>query len=122
MEILKQLRKEKGLTQSEVAKILNITVSAYGNYELNQREPSIEYLIKLSDFYGVSVDFLIGHSKSKSPQWNEEERALGVGMHATYLSDEEWEWLELGSEIKRVKGEDYFNTVKVMLNAVIEKK
>lgn len=122
MEILKQLRKEKGLTQYEVAKLLDITVSAYGNYELNQREPNIENLIKLSDFYGVSVDFLIGHSKNKSPQWTEQERALGVGTHPTYLSDDEWEWLELGSEIKRTMGEEYFETVKTMLTAITEKK
>lgn len=65
MERLKQLRLERHLTQYKMAKLLNITVSAYGNYELGQRTPNIETLIKLADYFQVSVDYLIGH-ESKS--------------------------------------------------------
>ncbi len=59
MENLKLLRKERNLTQADVAKVLNITVSAYGNYELGQRSPTPEMLIKLARFYNVSVDVLL---------------------------------------------------------------
>lgn len=61
MERLKELRKNAKLNQKQVADILGLTVSAYGNYELGQREPNIESLCKLADYYGVSVDYLIGH-------------------------------------------------------------
>lgn len=60
MEILKQLRKLNGMTQLEVAKKLGITVSAYGNYELGQRQPTPEMLCKLADIFEVSVDYLLG--------------------------------------------------------------
>lgn len=68
MNRLKELRKEANATQADMAKILGVTVSAYGNYELGQREPTIEFLCKLADYFGVSVDYLIGHeSKQKNP-------------------------------------------------------
>ena len=123
MEQLKKLRKERGLNQSALAKELDISVSAYGNYELGQREPSIENLTKLADFYGVSIDYLIGHKKVQmSTDWTDEEKALGIGRHATYLSEEETEWLELGSEVQRVKGEEYYKMLKTTIEAVIQQK
>ena len=61
MERLKELRKKAKLNQKQVADVLGLTVSAYGNYELGQREPTIESLCKLADYYGVTVDYLIGH-------------------------------------------------------------
>lgn len=64
MERLKELRKKSKLNQKQVADVLGLTVSAYGNYELGQREPTIESLCKLADYYGVTVDYLIGHDSS----------------------------------------------------------
>lgn len=61
MKNLKKIRKEKKLTQADVAKILDITVSAYGNYELGQRSPTPEVLIKLARYFGVSVDYLLDY-------------------------------------------------------------
>ena len=58
MKYLKLIRKERNLTQAEVAKALNITVSAYGNYELGQRSPTPDTLIKLANFFGCTTDEL----------------------------------------------------------------
>lgn len=69
MKRLRALRKEKGLTQTDLGNLLGITVSAYGNYELGQREPSIEMLIKLADYFGVSVDYLIGHDSTTDQEF-----------------------------------------------------
>lgn len=55
-------------------------------------------------------------------EWTEEEKALGIGRRATYLSEDEWEWLELRSEILRIYGERYLNTLNAMLTALIETK
>lgn len=57
---LKELRKEKGYSQKEVAKAIGITLSAYSNYEQGIREPSYEILILLCKFYNVSADYLLG--------------------------------------------------------------
>lgn len=59
-EKLKQLRKEKNVTQKMVAKSLGITLSAYSNYEQGIREPSIEILKKICRYYDVSADYLLG--------------------------------------------------------------
>lgn len=57
---LKQLRKEKGLTQKEVAFALGIALTTYANYEQGTREPSIETIIKICKYFDVSSDYLIG--------------------------------------------------------------
>ncbi|RZQ57915.1 helix-turn-helix domain-containing protein [Weissella paramesenteroides] len=61
---LKELRKAKGIQQQEAAKELNIPDSTYAGYERNEREPRIDMLIKLADYFDVSVDYLIGHEKT----------------------------------------------------------
>lgn len=58
--VLKELRKESGKTQKQVAKELNITDRAYGNYETGIREPSIDILIDIADYYKISLDLLTG--------------------------------------------------------------
>ena len=64
-ERLKRCRKEKGLTQGQVAIYCDITEKAYQNYELMTREPKVEILIRLADFFGVSLDYLVGRSDEK---------------------------------------------------------
>ena len=59
-ERLKACRKEKGLTQMQVAVYCDITEKAYQNYELMTREPKLEILIRIADLYGVSLDYLVG--------------------------------------------------------------
>lgn len=56
---LKSLRKKKGLTQSELAKQLNIGTSTIGMYESNIRKPSYSVLLDISNFFNVSIDYLI---------------------------------------------------------------
>ena len=57
---LKSLRKENKKTQTDIANFLNITTVGYNGYETQKREPSIDTLIKLADYYGVSLDYLVG--------------------------------------------------------------
>ena len=61
-ETLKLLRKKKGLTQQECADGLGINLSSYQKYERekNNVTPSIEALIKIADYYCVSLDYLLG--------------------------------------------------------------
>ncbi len=57
------LRQNKNLTQNDIAKILNISRQAYCRYENDQREPSLEILCLLADFYDESVDSILGREK-----------------------------------------------------------
>lgn len=57
---LKELRKENGKNQDEIAKQINVTRVSYGRYELGTSEPTIDTLCKLADYYGVSLDYLVG--------------------------------------------------------------
>ena len=57
---LKELRIEKGVSQSVVAAAIGISRSSYANYEINLREPSIDIIVKLCEYFNVSADFLLG--------------------------------------------------------------
>jgi len=62
---LRQLRKEKGLTQAELAKLLSIGESTVSFYESGKRQPDYETLIRLAEVFNVSVDYLLGRTEHK---------------------------------------------------------
>ena len=64
MNRLKQLRLERGLLQSDIAKVINKTDRAVGQYERGERDPNTETWIKLSNFFNVSLDYLLGKTDS----------------------------------------------------------
>ena len=57
---LRDLREDHDLKQRQVAEILRCSQQVYSNYELGQRDIPTDVLIRLSDFYKVSVDYLLG--------------------------------------------------------------
>lgn len=57
---VRDLREDRDLSQREVSKILNCSQQVYSNYELGQRDIPTAILIKLSKYYNVSVDFILG--------------------------------------------------------------
>lgn len=59
MKGLKQIRKLNKLSQMKVAMDLNISREALSHYENGKREPSIQLLNKMSDYFNVSIDYLI---------------------------------------------------------------
>lgn len=59
-EVLKGLRESNDLTQDKIAKIINVSQRAYAHYEKGDREPSIETLIKLADYYKLPIDIIVG--------------------------------------------------------------
>ena len=56
---LRELRKERGMQQRELGDLYNLSSSAIGSYERNLREPTLELLLQLSEYFGVSVDYLL---------------------------------------------------------------
>ena len=61
---IKDLREDRDLKQRQLAEFLNCSQQVYSNYELGQRDIPTDVLIRLSDFYGVSVDYLLGLTKN----------------------------------------------------------
>lgn len=57
---IKQLRKNNNLTQKEISKYLEISLSQYSLYESGKRSIPICLLIKLAEFYNTSIDFIVG--------------------------------------------------------------
>ena len=57
---LKEIREYRGLSQLKIADVLNIRQNTYSQCETEKRQIPIESLIKLSEFYNVSVDYLLG--------------------------------------------------------------
>ena len=65
-ERLKQLRKERKVSQKELAEYLGISIRGYQFYESEDNEPNIRTLTALADFYGVTIDYLVGHSDRRT--------------------------------------------------------
>lgn len=59
-ERLKELRKKRGYTQSELAEYMNMRQGSYTKWETGMTEPRIENLIKLADILNTTTDFLLG--------------------------------------------------------------
>lgn len=64
-ERLRELRKSKCMTQKQIAKILHCSNTTISNYESGNNEPSFSILILLSDYFNVSVDYLLGRETNK---------------------------------------------------------
>ena len=64
---LKDLREDADLTQQSIAQHLNIKQNTYSQYENGQRQIPIDLLIKVSEYYGVSVDYILELTDTKKP-------------------------------------------------------
>mgnify|MGYP001432774357 FL=1 len=64
-ERLRDLRDEFNYDQRDMGKKLNITSSAYGYYEQNRNQPSLETLVKLAKIFNVTTDYLLGLSNER---------------------------------------------------------
>jgi len=66
---IRDLREDRDLKQREVAQHLNCSQQVYSNYELGQRDVPTEILIRLAEFYKVSIDYILG--QTDNPQRNQ---------------------------------------------------
>jgi len=60
IKILRDLREDRDLTQTQVAQILETSQTMYARYERGANELPIRHLLKLCDLYGVSADYILG--------------------------------------------------------------
>lgn len=59
---IKELRLGKGLTMDQLAKDIGSTRATISNFENEQRKPSLDMVIKLADYFQVSIDYLVGRT------------------------------------------------------------
>ena len=64
---LRELREDKDLTQSQVAKLLNMSQTGYSQYEIGKNDVPTRVLIMLARFYNVSVDYLLNMTDDMKP-------------------------------------------------------
>jgi len=62
-ENLRNIREDRGYTQKQIAEVLETTQQYYSDYENGKRDIPIRIYIKLSDFYGVTIDYLAGKAE-----------------------------------------------------------
>ncbi len=68
-EIIRGLREDKDLTQSELGKIFNVNQITISQYERGTRALSIEMLVLYAKFFNVSADYIIGLTQNPTPNW-----------------------------------------------------
>ncbi|HHX94866.1 MAG TPA: helix-turn-helix transcriptional regulator [Clostridia bacterium] len=95
---LKELRTLKKLNQIDVANVLGIERSTYGKYETGDSSPDYERLIQLADFFGVSVDYLLGKTDIKTPI-----ETIAAHHDGDEFTEEELEEIEKFKEFVRMK-------------------
>ena len=83
---IKKLRLSNGITQVELAKHLGVTKQCVSNWENDNIQPSIDMLIKLSDFFKVSTDYMLGIEKRKNI--NAEGLSEEQIVHIKYIIDD----------------------------------
>ncbi len=81
---LKKLRTEKGLTQEELSRFLNVSRVTIAGYETNRKEPDFEKVLFLAKYFNVTTDYLLG-ADDNLPQVN--ETSLNLNEAATVLQD-----------------------------------
>ena len=57
-----QLKKERKLLQKDIASSVGLSLRAYQYYEKGQKEPTLSVLLRLADYFDVSLDYLVGRS------------------------------------------------------------
>ena len=65
---LKELRKQKGISQLKLALDLNTNQNTISRYETGEREPGLSELIKIADYFGVSCDYLLERTNNPNRQ------------------------------------------------------
>lgn len=63
---LKQLRKEKGISQLKLAMDLSTNQNTISRYETGEREADYEMLIKIADYFNVSIDYLLERTENRT--------------------------------------------------------
>ena len=71
--LLRELRKQRGLTMKELGEKIGVSESTISLYETGRRSPSYEILLKIAEYFGVSVDYLLRGNEEKTASQEADE-------------------------------------------------
>ena len=91
LERLKLLREREGISQKALADRIGVSQQSVNKYENHNVEPDLETLIRMADFFGTSVDWLIGRTGGEAPD----------GTVPAELTAEELRWVETWRRLSR---------------------
>ena len=100
---LRALRVEQDMTGQELGKVFNVTKTAISNWENGNRFPDETILRKISDYFDVSIDYLLGKTDIKNPYKEEQEEIQTIAAHhdGDEWTEEELEELEMFKDLVR---------------------
>jgi len=110
---LKELREEKNISRSDLAEILGVSVQTIANYENGHREPNFDTLLKIADFFNVTVDYLIGNSNFRT----REEEFRGKNFYEKYKLDDVIDD-SMDAESKAIIGNILVNNVEPLIKNI----
>ena len=64
---IRDIRNDRGLTQKQIAKILHVSQNTYSQYEIGTSRFPLDVVVKLAEFYDVSIDYLVGLTDDPAP-------------------------------------------------------
>lgn len=117
---LKELRTSEGLTQQELAKILNVSSMSISFYENEQRKPDSDFIISVSKYFGVSTDYLLGLINAKDKENIDISKVTGLNDFSLTI-------LEQSSKEKNNTAAEIINTIvgmssfKMLVNLINDK-
>ena len=100
---LRELRKAENLTLKQVADKLSISLQVLSYYEKEERDPSLDVLCRLADFYGVSIDYILCRDNASStPRYFTEDPTLKaiLDIYETLSPVQCEQWLAIAEILK----------------------
>lgn len=85
--VMKALRRERGLRQKEAAEQLGVAQALLSHYENGKRECGLDFLVAAANFYGVSVDYILGRTNSRNGTVVSEETLPESAVSESYTGD-----------------------------------
>lgn len=98
-DILRELLEEHEITQKQLAEALNLLPPTLGRYIRNEREPDIETIKRIADYFHVSTDYLLNHQAGHTISHMEDEL---LRIFRSMTDDQQIMYLEQGKAVSRL--------------------
>lgn len=99
-DMISELRKDRNLNQKDLAKICNVSIATISHYESGTNFPDIKMVTFLADFFGVSIDYLVGRTRFKM-DWDTFKKKVKLANGTDTSVDEAFsEFIALSEESK----------------------
>ncbi|AMP60861.1 helix-turn-helix transcriptional regulator [Enterococcus faecium] len=97
---LTELRKQRNLTQNDMAKLLGVARTTYSSYEQGRRTPDVEIQNKIADYFGVTLDYLHGRNQKNDSSYTKKQQTVAAHIDDDVSDDEMKEILNFIDYIK----------------------